>query len=213
MKDIVIIGAGGFGREVAWLIEDINKEKSKWNLLGFIDDNIKKGEVINGYEVIGGCDFLEKKKDIYYTCAIGASKMRKSIVKKVNKMYNVKAASLVHPSVIIAHNSSVGEGDIICAGNIVTVNVSIGDFNIINLNCTIGHDVISKDFVTLYPSVNVSGGCIINECVEIGTGAKIIQKKMIGKNSIVGAGAVIIKDIKENVTVVGVPGKIISSFQ
>ncbi len=214
MKDIVIIGAGGLGREVAWLIEDINKNKREWNILGFVDDNMQKGKVVNGYEVLGNIKLIEKAKGIYYTCAIADVRNRKRIVEKLENNLEIKAATLIHPSTYIDYtHTTLGEGCIVCAGSVISVNTKISRFNIVDWNCTIGHDVLCKDFVTLYPGVNISGYCTICECVEIGTGVKIIQKKMIGKNSIVGAGSVIIKDIKENVTVVGVPGKIISSFQ
>lgn len=210
MKDIVIIGAGGLGREVAWLIEDINEYEKKWNILGFVDDNVEKGKAINGYEVLGNNSFFNKVKSIYYICAIANTKNRKHIVKMVSKDPKNKAATLIHPSVNIAHNTTdLKEGCIICAGSIISTNTKIGMFNIIDWNCTIGHDVVFKNFITLYPSVNVSGNCNIGNCVELGTGSKVIQGKSIGKNSIIGAGAIVINNIKSNVTAVGVPAKVI----
>ena len=211
MKDIVIIGAGGLGREAAWLIEDINEYKKEWNILGFVDDNVEKGKVLNGYKVLGNCSFLNSKKDIYYICAIANTKIRERIVNKIKNNTSIKAAKLIHPSVVISKESSIGIGSIICAGVIISVNSKVGEFNIIDWNSTIGHDDLLKDFVTLYPAVNISGGCIINKCVEVGTGTKIIQKKIVGKNSIIGAGSVIIRDVKENVTVVGVPSRVIGN--
>lgn len=94
-----------------------------------------------------------------------------------------------------------------CAGNIITVDVRIGRHCIINLDCTIGHDAEISDFVTLYPGVNVSGGTVIGECVEMGTGSRIIQGIRISPGSVVGAGAVVVKDISEAGTYVGVPAR------
>ncbi|NGU52988.1 acetyltransferase [Clostridium perfringens] len=209
MKDLVIVGAGGFGREVAWLVEDINEVSKEWNLIGFIDENKEMHEtLINGYEVLGGIDWL-KDKDIYYVCAIGNSKIRKDIVEKINK-FQVKAATIIHPSVLMNKKYvEVGEGSIICASSILTVNIKLGKHVILNLDCTVGHDAILKDFVTVYPSVNISGNCRINECVELGTGTQIIQGKIIGYNTIVGAGSVVVRDIEANKTAVGVPAKCI----
>ncbi|MDM0551479.1 acetyltransferase [Clostridium perfringens] len=209
MKDLVIVGAGGFGREVAWLVEDINEVSKEWNLIGFIDENKEMHEtLINGYEVLGGIDWL-KDKDIYYVCAIGNSKIRKDIVEKINK-FQVKAATIIHPSVLMNKKYvEVGEGSIICASSILTVNIKLGKHVILNLDCTVGHDAILKDFVTVYPSVNISGNCRINECVELGTGTQIIQGKIIGDNTIVGAGSVVVRDIEANKTAVGVPAKCI----
>ena len=100
---------------------------------------------------------------------------------------------------------SFGKGCIICLSNVLTVNIQIGDFVIANLDCTVGHDAIIEDFVTLYPSVNVSGNVHIETCVEVGTGTNIIQGKKIGEHSILGAGSVVVKDIPANCTAVGAP--------
>ena len=99
----------------------------------------------------------------------------------------------------------IGEGSIVCAGTILTVNIYIGNHVIINLDCTVGHDANLKDFVTLYPSCNISGLVQIEECTEIGTGSQVIQGKNIGGNSIIGAGSVVIKDLGNNITAVGTP--------
>lgn len=205
MKDLVIIGASGFGREVAWLVERINKTHPTWNLLGFVDDNESLvGTRINGYEVLGTTKDVEKIKESYFVCAIGASKIRKQIIERLT---GYKFATLIDPSVEISDLVEIGEGTIICAHTIVTVNIKIGRHVIINLDCTVGHDAVLNDFVTLYPSVNVSGITQFGECVEFGTGSQIIQGKTIGKGTIVGAGSVVVKDLPEECTAVGAPCK------
>ncbi|BAB80180.1 acetyltransferase [Clostridium perfringens] len=211
MKDLIIVGAGGFGREVAWLVEDINNNNREWNLLGFIDENEQNhGNELNGYKVLGGFDYLNNKKNIYYVCAIGNAKVRKEIVEKKCSKYNIKPANLIHPSVIMSKKyNKMGEGCIICASNIITVNVTLGDHIIVNLDCTIGHDVVINDYVTIYPSVNVSGNCNIGECVELGTGTQVIQGNNIGDRTIVGAGSVVIRNIEGDKVAVGVPTKVI----
>lgn len=209
MRDLIIIGASGFGREVAWLVERINKESTTWNLLGFVDDNEElKGESINGYQVLGTCDDLRNYQDTYVVCAVGASKTRETIINKVSEINpSIKFATLIDPSVEMSDIVEMGEGCIICAHTIITVNIDIGKHVIINLDCTIGHDAVLNDFVTLYPSVNVSGNSDIGRCVEMGTGMQIIQGKKIGENTIVGAGAVVVKDLPANCTSVGSPAK------
>ncbi|MGL4633171.1 MAG: acetyltransferase [Cetobacterium sp.] len=205
-EELVIIGAGGFGREVLWLIDDINEKQKRWNVVGFIDeDKSLHGKYINGHIVLGGFDYFEKNKNIKYVCAIGNASIRKKIIQE--KCSGLVAANLVHPSVIMSKIIEIGNGVIICAGSILTVNLELGNHVIINLNCTIGHDAILKDFVTVYPNVNVSGNCIIGECSEIGTGTKIIQGKKLGENTIVGAGSVVVKNIEGNCTVVGIPAR------
>jgi len=215
MKDLIIIGAGGFGREVAWAVERQNKVKPTWNLLGFFDDNerIQRSE-INGYKVLGKSTDVNKHPDAYFVCAVGASITREKIIKRVKEINpNIKFGTVIDPSVEMSDLVTIGDGSIICAHTIITVNISIGNHVIINLDCTIGHDAILQDFVTLYPSVNVSGNANIGHAVELGTGMQLIQGITVGNYSIVGAGAVVIKDIPEKCTAVGSPAKPIKFFE
>lgn len=205
MDDIVIIGASGFGREVAWIIERINRVRPTWNLLGFIDDNESIiGTKINGYDVLCSTKDICKFKNSYFVCAIGSSKSRKHIIETIG---NLNYATLIDPSVELSGLIEVGEGTIICAHTILTVNIIIGKHVIINLDCTVGHDAVLEDFVTVYPSVNISGNSKYGECVELGTGSQIIQGKSVGKGTIVGAGSVVVKDLPEECTAVGAPCK------
>ena len=215
MKDLIIFGASGFGREVAWLVERINSIVPTWNLLGFMDDSDDiQGTFINGYKVLGKTADVSKYSDAYFVCAVGASRTREKIIGNL-KIVNpdIKFATLIDPSVEKSDLVSIGEGSIVCAHTIITVNISIGKHVIINLDCTVGHDAVLKDFVTLYPSVNVSGITQIGHAVELGTGMQIIQGKAIGDYSIIGAGAVVIKDIPEKCTAVGSPAKPIKFFE
>lgn len=207
MKDLYIIGAGGFGRDVAWLVERINEIEPTWNIKGFIDDNESRwGTKENDYVVLGGCDYLKTLGEVYAVCAIGAAKVRKSVIEKIQES-SIKFATLIDPSVLISKRVEVGEGTIICANSILTVDIKIGKHVIINLDCTIGHDNIIDDFVTIYPSVNVSGNVHLGECSELGTGMQIIQGKTVAKNTIIGAGAVVVRDIEVSGTYVGSPAK------
>ena len=209
IKDLYIIGAGGFGREVAWLAERINAVDPTWNIKGFVDDSeAVQGTRQGNYSVVGTCQMLGKMdKEVWVVCAIGASYVRKKVIEKVTQFKNVRFATLIDPSVIMSSSVNVGEGTVICAGNILTVDITIGKHVIINLDCTVGHDAILEDFVTLYPSVNVSGCSVLDKEVEMGTGAQIIQGKKILQGTIVGAGAVVTKDLPAHCTAVGAPAK------
>ncbi len=215
MKDLIIFGASGFGREVAWLVERINKVSPTWNLLGFMDDNESiQGAEINGYKVLGKSDDINKYSDTYFVCAVGASRTREKIIGKMREVNpDVKFGTVIDPSVEVSDLVTIGEGTIICAHTIITVNISIGNHVIINLDCTVGHDVVLNDFVTLYPNVNVSGITNIGYCSELGTGMQIIQGKTVGEYSIVGAGAVVVKDVPAKCTAVGSPAKPIKFFE
>lgn len=215
MKDIIIFGASGFGREVAWLVERINAVSPVWNLLGFMDDNEDiQGQEINGYKVLGKSTDAGKYSDSFFVCAVGASIIREKIVRKLKSVNPaIMFGTLIDPSVVLSDLVKIGEGTIICAHTIITVNIEIGSHVIINLDCTVGHDAIINDFVTMYPSVNVSGITEIGRCSELGTGMQIIQGKKIGDYSIIGSGAVVVKDIPDLCTAVGIPAKPIKFFE
>lgn len=208
MKDIVIIGAGGFGREVAWLIEEINKVNKEWNILGFVDDNEQlQGKEVNGYEIVGDIEWL-KSQEINVVCAIGDPIAKKETINRL-KDSNNSYPVLIHPSVIYSDRVSFGEGSIICAANVITTDIRIGNHVIINLDCTIGHDATLGDYTTILPSVNISGFVVTGECVSVGTGSAVIQGVTIGEKTIIGAGAVVVKDLPANCTAVGSPAKAI----
>lgn len=213
MKDLYIIGAGGFGREVAWLVERINEVEFTWNIKGFIDDNKSRWGTKEGdYIVLGDCKYLKSLGEVYAVCAIGSANVRKNVIERF-KNSSIKFATIIDPSVIISNKVQIGEGCIICAGSILTVDIEIGNHVIINLDCTIGHDDIIEDYVTVYPSVNISGSVAIGEESELGTGTQIIQGKNIKHNTILGAGAVVVKDIIESGTYVGAPVKKIKDYR
>ena len=209
MKELYIIGAGGFGREIAWLVERINEKEPTWELKGFIDDNQALwGEVFDDHEVIGGCDYLRNiDRELWVLCAVGSSKTRKKIIDGLGSSKHIRFATVIDPSVQMSKRVQIGEGTMICAGNVITVDVNIGKHNIINLDCTIGHDAVLGDFVTLYPSVNVSGSSSIGSETELGTGMQTIQGMKVGTQTIVGAGSVVIRDIPDKCVAVGIPAK------
>jgi sugar O-acyltransferase (sialic acid O-acetyltransferase NeuD family) len=203
---LVIIGAGGLGNEVAWLVERINKVEPRWELLGYVDDAEEKiGTDLDGLPVLGSRGWLnDQEKDIYAVCGVGSSKERKMII---NSLRGRRFATLIDPSVIYSDEIRINEGSIICAGTILTVGINIGSHVYINLDCTVGHYAFIDDYVTLNPSVNISGDVILNSCVEMGTGSLVIQGISIGAETVVGAGGVVVKDLPEKCTAVGCPAK------
>lgn len=213
MKKIVVIGSGGLAKETAWLIEEINAEKKEWNLIGFLDENDSNhGHKWNGIPVVGDFSFLPKLKTgeetVYAVCAVGDPRVKFHLVNKAIKN-GLKFANLVHPSAKISRYLNLGVGNIISAGNAITVNVRIKNHVYLNLNCTIGHDALVEDYVNLFPGVNLSGNVQIREGCSLGTNSSVIQGVEIGKWSVIGAGAVVIDDLPPYCTAVGVPAKAI----
>ena len=165
------------------------------------------------YPVLGGCDYLEKlDEEVDVVIAIGCARVKRIIAEKLGSYSKVHFATLIDPSVILSDRVKIGEGSIICAGTILTVDIIIGRHVIINLDCTVGHDDVIRDYVTVYPSVNISGNVTVGNESELGTGAQIIQGKTIGQQSIIGAGSVVIRDIPDKCTAVGNPAKPIKFF-
>ncbi len=209
MKDIIIIGAGGLGKEVAQLIKDINKEKKIWNILGYIDDTPEKhGTLINDTVVLGDFNWIEKenRKNLWAVCALGNPRDKFNLIKKASAE-NIHYATLIHPNAKISKYSQIGFDCIICGNTFISVNTKIGNHICINPGCGIGHDTVIEDYSSLYWNVSLSGNVIIRKGCEIGSKATVIQKKTVGKWSILGAGSVVIRDIPSFCTAVGVPAK------
>lgn len=213
LKDIVIIGAGGVGRETALIIEDINNVNKEWNLIGFVDDNDNiQNTKINDYDVVGKLDYLlNYKKEVYVVCAIANYNVKKSIVNKLKSNKNIRFATLIHPSTILNRTVEVGEGCIIYQNVMVTTNVIIGNHVIVSPKAGIGHDTVVKDYCNLLWNVNISGNVVLKEGVLVGSGATVIQGLEIGEGAILGAGAVVIRDIPMNKVAVGNPTRLIAN--
>ncbi len=215
MKNLYIVGAGGLGRQIAWIVERINEKDSSWNLAGFIDDdNALKGKIINGIPVVGGIDMLgQLEGPIWLVTAFGSVKTRKTVVDRICSLRrdDIHFATLIDPSVMISKWAEIGEGSVICAGSIVTVNITIGKHVLINWDCTVGHDSIIDDFCTISPSANICGNVHLGQFVDIGVGAQVIQGRSIVSNSTVGAGAVVVRNITESGVYIGVPAKQLKS--
>lgn len=208
MKDIVIIGAGGLGREVAWIIQEINYLKHEWNLLGFVDDNLElHNKRINGFAVIGDLNWL-KTQNLFAVVAIGNSQIRRRIIEHL-KYSSIKFPCILHPNVTVLPDVEIDEGTIICCGSIISTGVRIGKFCLIHFNSTIGHDSQILDYSTLFSCVNTSGFSIVEQLVEMGVKSCTIPHIKIGENSKIGAGAVVVRDIPPNSTAVGIPARVI----
>lgn len=207
---LVILGAGGFARETLDVVDAINAVSPTWDVLGFIVDSQygQPGTIINDRPILGDFSWLEAHRDTYVVCGVGAPETKLRMINRLAHL-NIRYASLIHPSVLKTRWMQVGQGVVITAGCVLSNSIKIHDHVHLNPNCTIGHDVILGSFVSVAPAAVISGNVELGEGVYFGTGAKVIQKKTVGQWSIVGAGAVIISDIPDNVTVVGVPARVI----
>ena len=213
MQDVVIIGAGGFGREVLDVFDAVNSLKPLFRVLGFIVDPRfeRAGVLVNDKPILGGFDWLgEHRSDVQAICGVGAPEQRYHLIERA-QLLGIDFCSVIHPDAILTSRVTIGKGVVITAGCIFTNNIRIGNHVHVNLDCTVGHDVVIEDFATISPGSHVSGKVIIRKGAFIGTGTNIIEKIDVGAWSTVGAGSAVIKNICENGVAVGVPARIIKT--
>ncbi|HKB11913.1 MAG TPA: NeuD/PglB/VioB family sugar acetyltransferase [Vicinamibacterales bacterium] len=204
---IAVFGGGGFAREVAWLGEACGRE-----IVCFIDDDAGKvGSTLNDVPILSLDECAERFPGIAVAAGIGSPGTRQSVMDRVLAR-GLQWCSLIHPRVERSRWITIGSGVVVCAGNILTTNITVGDQVQINLDCTIGHDVRLDDYATLAPGVHVSGAVHIGRHAYLGTGAAVIngtqhQPLIIGAGAVVGAGACVTRSVDPGVTVVGVPAR------
>ena len=208
IRELAIYGAGGFGREMALMVEQMNAVEKQWGLIGFFDDGLKQGEQVDGLPILGGIDELNKwVAPIAVVIALADPQVRKRVVAKLRNS-SVDFPVMIHPQSMRGDSRNrLGRGCIITAGCILTTGVELADFVIVNLSCTIGHDVKIGSHTSIMPGCNISGAVTIGEGCLVGTGARILQNLSVGDNSRVGAGAVVVKNVQSNKTVVGTPAR------
>ena len=208
MEDIVIFGSGGMAREVAFLIEQINDASPQWNILGFVEtDRERVGQQVSKYRVY--CTEEELlDKSLSAAVGIGTPAVNHKITSRFAQHANIRFPNLIHPSVIRDEpRVALGRGNVVCAGNIFTTDITIGSFNIFNFSGIYAHDVRLGDCCVFNSGVKLSGGVEIGSRCLVGAGATILQYLKVGDEVTVGAGSVVTKDVAAGTTVVGVPAK------
>jgi sugar O-acyltransferase (sialic acid O-acetyltransferase NeuD family) len=211
LKDIVVVGAGGLGRETIAAIEACNMTRKEWNVLGFLDSNRNLAEMeVGGVPVLGSDEWCREnsRESIWFVCAIGDPKVRCRIAKKFSAM-GCKFASILHPDVRIPRSVRIGAGTVVMAGTQFTTDAIVGSHVVIYLNCSITHDVEIGDFCMIASGCNLSGGAVLEAGVQFSTGASILPRRRIGAWAIIGAGSVVTDDVPANCTAVGIPCRVI----
>ena len=203
MKDLIIIGGGGFAKEIIWLANDCNRK-----VKGVLDDSVQTHNIqVQGATVLGDVSSWVNYKDCEFIIAIGSPRTRQKVLDKMLTFGEPDFATLIHPSVRFSNTVSIGEGSIICAGSILTADISLGKHNILNLNVTVGHECEFADYVTIAPMVAVSGNVKLHHLVEVGTGAVIRQGLNLAEGSMLGMGGILTKNIPERMIYAGNPAK------
>ena len=207
-KDIVIYGAGGLGREILCLII---KKLDEWNPIGFVDDGVPEGKIINGIPVLPKL-FLYQKHQKKLAVAIGIADptMKMNIFAELKKITDIYFPTLIAPTAIVDESAELEEGCIISNFCLISIDVKLGQCVFLNTGSFIGHDASLGSFVTLMPTTSISGGVVINEKVLVGAQSFVLQGKSIGKNSVISAGSKVFSNVPDNVTVFGNPAYILN---
>jgi sugar O-acyltransferase (sialic acid O-acetyltransferase NeuD family) len=211
MKDIAIYGAGGFGKEIACLINVINKKEPKWNLIGFFDDDpSKKGQMISHFgNCLGGFEVLNAyPKELAVVFAMGHCKKALKCLSKISNS-NIYFPNIIHPNIVLNDPDSfkIGKGNVIQANCTMSCDVSIGDFNVLNGSVVLGHDVKIGSHNTIMPGVRISGGVSIGDNNTFGISSVVLQRIGIGSNVTLGAGGILMTKPKDGCLYMGNPAK------
>lgn len=211
-RDLVIVGSGGFGREVADIVAAINTllPEPQWNMLGYLDDapslvNVERAER-QGLSVLGPVSADTVDGTPHFVIGISDGIVRKKLADRLEAA-GWKPATLIHPAAGIGSETRIGEGTILCAGVQITTNVTLGRHVHLNLNCTVGHDTELRDFVSVNPLVAVSGEILLEEQATVGSSAFILQGLSVGRAATIGASACVTRDVPAEAIVKGVPAR------
>jgi sugar O-acyltransferase (sialic acid O-acetyltransferase NeuD family) len=213
MPRLLIVGAGGFGREMLEFVLDLKAcAHPDWEIGGFLDANpALRSETIEGYSVVGDPETYVPNPDDRFVCALGFPGVKRRVCGSL-KARGAAFLTLVHPGAYCGREIVIGEGSIICWGAAVTTNVRLGEFVTININATVGHDAVVGSWSTLNPHSDVLGRVTIGDGVLLGSHAAVLPGLTIGSDAVVGAGSVAYRNVPPAHTVVGVPAKDMGAF-
>ena len=212
-RKVYVLGAGGFGREVADVVHAVERgtgNEDAWMLAGFYDDgasdlNVSRVEAL-GIPFLGALPDAPPHAGAGLVVGIGNPKVRGAIIRRI-KDAGWEFPSFVHPSANIGATFHMGEGCVITGGVQITTNVTLGSHVHLNINSTVGHDAVLEDFVSVNPGAAISGEVRVKEETLIGVGAIVLEGRTVGGRSIVGAAACAVKDVPDDVVVKGIPAR------
>jgi sugar O-acyltransferase (sialic acid O-acetyltransferase NeuD family) len=211
-RPLVIVGAGGFGREVADVVDAINGAavRPAWDFLGFVDEGSPRVDLLDrrGDVLLGGLDSLGDRADVSFVVAVAGAAARRHLV-DAGTARGWLATVLVHPTAVLGRDVHIGEGTILCAHTNVTTHVMVGRHVHLDRGVNVGHDAVLGDRVTVHPGATISGAVALDDDVTVGSNAVVIQGLRVGVGATVGAGAAVVRDVAPGTTVVGVPARVL----
>jgi len=206
-KHFIVVGGGGFGREVACWAADRFGRTGEGHVVGFLDDDVKDAAGFpQGISYRGNIDGYAPREGEELLLAIGSPKAKQQIVARL-KSRGARFASLVHPCAVVAMTAAIGEGVVLCPFAAVSANAVVGDFVAVNIASSVGHDVRVGAYSTLSAHDDLTGGVVLEERVMVGSGARVLPGVRIGADAVIGAGAVVVRNVAAGITVYTPPAK------
>ncbi len=205
-KNLIIIGAGGFGREVyAWAREafDFGRE---WRFRGFLDDNPRALDGMDYPPILGDIGSYTPGEEDYFLCGLGKPELKKKVVEVLLKK-GARFTSLVHPTVVIGNHVELGAGVILCPRVVVTSDIRLGDFVTLNVGSAVGHDSVVGAFTQTSAFCDITGGVSVGEGVFMGSHAAILPRVKVGDFAVIGAGSVALRNVPAGKTIYGNPAR------
>lgn len=205
-RPLVIVGAGGHGREVLDVVEAAEATGVAHGFVGFAADEADPVLLARRRATLLGPPELLQDLDADYVLGIGAGETRRRLDETLSG-WGRRARTVVHPLASLGSDLRIGDGVLLAAGARVTTNVTLGRHTHLNVNAVVSHDCVLGDYVTLSPGCLVNGANVLDDGVFLGTGAVVVPGRRIGAWARVGAGAVVVDDVEPGTTVAGVPAR------
>lgn len=207
MRHLIILGAGGFGREVFCAAEESIGYGTEFDIKGFLDDRSTALDGFEGYApVLGSIDAYEINDGDIFICALGNVKTKKLVVEKILAKGG-EFMTLVHKDAYVGKNVKIGKGCILLAGSRLHCDITIGDFVTLQPYAILGHDVIVGNWSHINAYADCGGASRVGEMVTLHTTSFILPQSIIEDGATVGAGSVVLRKVKKGMTVIGVPAK------
>lgn len=210
MKRLVIIGAGGFGREVLQWAKASPAFRREWEIAGFLDDRADALAAFPGIglSVLGDTRTYQPRADECFICAVGKPRLRSELRKRF-KEKGALFTRVIHPDTTIGRNVELGEGVILCPRVVLTCDLAIGANTALNISTAVGHDAVIGADCQLSSFCDITGYVSLEDRVFMGSRATVIPGKRVGEDAVVGAGSVVIGNVPPEVTVFGNPARVI----
>lgn len=206
---LILTGAGGCMRELLWQLEELNRQQDTWDVAGYVDVSDAGGTIYvgdRGYPYLGNDDFLLNRTEVTNVAVcVGDPALREKIAKKLMTNPQIRFPNLIMGDTRICSDVKLGQGVIISMDCRISTHVRIGDFAFLNIGAVVCHDGRLGDYVTLSPDVRLAGNVVVGSGSDLGMGTRVIQGVTVGSRVITGAGSVVVRDLPDACTAVGVP--------